>query len=134
MRLYNRIYYSLYRMILNLGEAYEMKADIPRTKVALILSLFTGINLTALIGLLSVAMGKFIIINSVISTIVVGAFIITLNFLLIFYKDRYKEVEDDLSTSWSNEKNKNILITVVYVIFTIIFLWLSIRCIKDHPI
>jgi uncharacterized protein with PQ loop repeat len=106
------------------------QTDIPRTSAALFLSLFIGLNILAILGFLAIITGKVIIINSKAYTIVAMAVVIALNFLLLFYKRRYKKIEVYLSTSWNKEKYKSILTTVSYIIFTAVFLWLSIKYIK----
>ncbi len=131
-RLYDRVYYTLYRMLISFGQTGS--TDIPRPNVAILLSLFIGLNILAVVSLLSVTTGKFIIINSKVYTVIVMAAIIGLNFFLIFYRKRYKHVEASLSSTWSQEKNKNIILTTLYIIATAIFVWLSLRYIKNNPI
>lgn len=127
MKLYDRIYYTLYRMTLKLADMFEMKRETPRTEVALMLSLLTAFNIIPIIFLFSfltrvpVFSGKKIYI--MIALLPIALF----NFLMIFYKNRYKDIEEDLSARWGKEKRRNILITIFYIVLTVIFLWLSLR-------
>lgn len=130
--IYDRVYYTIYRMILRLASMFSMATDLPRTRVVLILAIIHGISFIAVFGVLSAITGTAILIDSRTKTVIAAGVIIALNFFLIFYRDRYKKVEAALSLTWSREKNKNIFITVAYIIITAVFVWLSIRYVMNH--
>src|SRR5665647_796235 len=126
MLLYDRIYYTLYRMTLKLADMFSVERETPRTEVVLMLSLLTAINIITILGLLGVFIGKSVFPDKKIYGMIMLSPIVALNFLSIFYKQRYKKIEEDLLPEWSTEKNKNILITVLYIIFTIAFFMLTV--------
>lgn len=131
---YDRIYYTIYRMILRLANIFSMTTDLPRTRVVLILAIFNGINFMAVLGIISAVTETAIIIDSRTQTLVAAGVIIVLNFFLIFYKQRYKKVEAVLSATWSKERSKNIFITIAYIMLTAVFVWLSIRYIMNNTL
>lgn len=134
MLFYDRIYYTLYRMTLKLADMFSIERETPRTEVVLILSLLTAINIITIFGLLGLFMGKSFFSDKKIYVMIMLSPIVVLNFLLIFYKQRYKKIEVNLSPTWKNEKSKNILITILYIIFTIVFFCLSVEYIKNHAL
>lgn len=131
--LFNRIYYSLFRLQLALARAYEMEENLPRTNAVLILCLFILMKLIALFGVLSVVLGYPLLINSKLSIVAVGLITITLTFLYIFYRNHYEKIEKQMAAKWPTEKVWNILLTIGYVILTGIVLLFSIRYIKHNP-
>jgi amino acid transporter len=131
MQLYDRIYYTLYRMLIKIGQSEN---DMPRFNVIILMSLCTMLNAVAVISIFIAVTNRIIIVQSKIYMSIVAVIILCLNVYFIFYKKRYKKIEKNLSTSWRKEKRKNILITVVYVFFTAFILWLSLRYIRNNPI
>lgn len=119
-------------MVLKLANIFSATTDLPRTRVVIVMALFSGINFVTILSVLSSVLQKKTIIDSKIYTIVGVAAIVTLNFLAVFYKQRYKKVEACLSVSWDKEKNKSILITAAYLLATIIFIWMAILCFKHN--
>jgi hypothetical protein len=121
MKLYDRLYYTFYRMLLRLDAMFSTQRETPRAETAIILSILTGFNLITVLALLaefidvSFFSAKKIYIMLMLSPI---AFI---NFLLIFYKQRYKQVEQKLFLTWGKMKRRNIFISLVYIIFSIGF-------------
>lgn len=134
MLLYDKIYYTLHRMTLKLADMFSMERETPRTEVVLMLSLLTAINIITILGLLGVFIGKSVFPDKKNYLMIMLSPIVALNFLSIFYKQRYKKIEEDLLPQWSTEKNKNILITVLYIVFTIAFFMLTLQDIKNHAI
>lgn len=130
--IYDRIYYTIYRMVLRLASMFSMTTDIPRARAVLILAILNGISFMAVLGVLSASMGTPILIDSRTKTLIAAGVIIALNFTLIFYKQRYKKVEAILSQTWSRDKRKNIFITIAYLVITIVFVWLSIRYVMNN--
>jgi len=128
----DRIYYTLYRMVLRLASAYSMTTDMPRTRAVLIMSIFNCINFVAILGIISAMMGKPVFINSTLQTVIAAGIVIALNFVLIFYRERYKKIESVLSTTWSKEKTKNMFITGTYIVATIFFVWLAVRYVLSN--
>ena len=130
MRLYDRIYYTLYRILIGFGQVNEI--DSPRSNVAILLTLFMGLNVVAALILLSSVTGSDIITGSMLQAVIIGAIVVTLNFCFIFCKKRYNRIENDLSITWNKDKHKNILLTVAYIIFTGIFMWFSFKYTRNH--
>jgi len=134
MKLYDRIYYTLYRMTLRLASMFSMERETPRTEVALMLLLLTGLNIIPAVFLLCMFTGMPVLSGKKVYVMIMLSPIVAINFLLIFYKQRYKKIEERLSPKWNADKSKNILITVLYIIFTIAFFCLSVQYIKNHSI
>ena len=130
MPFYDRIYYTLYRTLISFGQINEI--DIPRSNTAILLTLLTGLNVVGVLTLLSSIIGSDIITGSKIQSIFIGIFVVAFNFCLIFYKRRYKKIEDKLSATWSTDKYKNILLTLLYIIFTTLFLIFSFKYARSH--
>jgi len=108
--------------------------DTPRFEAVLILSFLTTVNFITIIGLIGTFIGESLFSNKKIYVMLALSPIFGFNFLLIFYKNRYKKIEVNLSPTWKNEKSKNILITILYIIFTIVFFCLSVEYIKNHAL
>lgn len=121
-------------MTLKLADIFEMESETPRTEAVLILSFFTSINLITIFGLIGAFIGESLFSNEKMYVMLTLSPIVGFNFLFIFYKQRYKKIESGLLPSWKKEKNKNIFITVMYLIFTITFFMLSIEYIKRHAL
>ena len=134
MIIYDRIYYTLYRMILKLADLFDIDRESPRTEVALILSFLTAVNIITIFGLLSAFTGESIISGKKLYVMIMLSPIVVLNFLFIFYNHRYKKIEEKLSSTWKTEKRKNILIMLLYVSFTIACFCLSVGYIKSHSL
>lgn len=108
-------------MILKLADMFSTVNDTPRIEAVLILSFLTTINFITIFGLIGSFVGESLFLNNKIYVMLELSPIVGLNFLLIFYKHRYKKIESGLLANWKKEKTKNILITVLYIIFTITF-------------
>ena len=134
LKVYDRIYYTFYRLTLKVADMFEIERETPRAEVALTLSLLTGINIITILGLLGALLGKPILPEEKIHVMMILSPIVALNFLLIFYKKRYKKTEDNFSSAWNNEKKGNILLTIFYMLSTIIFFCLLIHYRKNHAI
>lgn len=134
MLIYNRIYYTLYRMILKLADMFSTENETPRIEAVLILSFLTTINFITIFGLVDTFIGESLFSNNKIYVMLALSPIVGFNFLLIFYKHRYRKIESGLRPNWEKEKSKNIFITVMYIIFTITFFALSIEYIKTHAL
>jgi|SRR6185312_7328702 len=127
MLIYDRIYYTLYRFTLKLADMFSTENETPRIEAVLILSFLTTINFITIFGLIGSFVGESLFSNNKIYVMIGLSPIVGLNFLLIFYKHRYKKIESGLLPNWKKEKNKNIFITVLYIIFTIAFFMFSIQ-------
>ena len=90
MRLYDRIYYTLYRILIGFGQVNEI--DIPRSNVAILLTLFMGLNVVAALILLSSVTGSDIITGSMLQAVIIGAIVVTLNFSFFFSKSDITEL------------------------------------------
>ena len=121
----------MYRLTLKVADMFSIERETPRTEVALMLSLLIGINIITILGLLGALLGKPILPEEKIYVMMTLSPIVTFNFLLIFYKKRYKKIEDNFSSSWNYEKKGNILLTIFYMLSTIIFFCLSIYCLYN---
>ena len=134
MLFYDRIYYTLYRVILKLADMFSTVNDSPRIEAVLILSFLTAINFITIFGIIGMSIGESLISNNKIYVMLGLSPIIGINFLLIFYKHRYEKIENGLRPNWKKEKRKNSFITVMYIIFTIVFFMLSIEAYKRHAL
>lgn len=130
MQFYDRIYYTLYRALISFGQINEI--DIPRSNTAILLTLLTELNVVGILTLLSGITGSDVITGSKVQSIFVGVFVVIFNFCLIFYKRRYKKIEDKFSATWGADKYKNILLTLTYIIFTALFLLFSFKYARSH--
>lgn len=134
MKLYDRLYYTFYRMLLKLDDMFSMQRETPRAETALILSILTGFNVITVLALLTEFMGMPVFSAKKIYIMLMLSPVVFINLLLIFYKQRYKKVEEKLLPTWKEMKSKNILIAVAYIVFTVAFFCLTIQYIKSHPI
>jgi hypothetical protein len=134
MKFYDRLYYTFYRGLLKIDDVFSMQRETPRAETALILTILTGFNVITVLALLSEFIGMPVLSGKKIYVMLVLSPIAFLNFLLIFYKQRYKKIEVKLLPRWKETKNKNILFAVGYIIFTIAFFCLTIQYIKNHPL
>ena len=134
MKFYDRLYYTLYRGLLKLDDVFSMQRETPRAETVLILSILTGFNVITVLALLTEFIGMPVFSGKKIYVMLILSPIVFVNLLLIFYKQRYKEIEEKQIPRWKETKNKNILIAVGYIVFTVVFFCLTIQYIKDHPI
>jgi len=128
--IYDRIYYTLYRILLKLGDMFEMKRETPRSEAVLMLSLLTMLNVVPVLFLISYLTNTPFFSGKKIYIMIALLPIVILNFLLIFYRNRYRIIEERLAPKWAEEKRRNILITIMYIVFTFIFIWVSLILIK----
>ena len=128
--IYDRIYYTLYRVVLKLGDMFDMERETPRSEAVIMLSLLTMFNVVPVLFLISLFTGVPTFSGKKVYIMIALLPVVAFNFLLIFYKGRYRIIEEKLAPKWVEEKRKNILITVLYVIFTFLFLWFSLKLIK----
>ena len=134
MKFYDRLYYTFYRFLLKLDDMFSIQRETPRAETGLILTILTGFNVITVLAILSEFIGTPVLSGKKIYVMLVLSPVAFLNFLLIFYKQRYKKIEEKLLPIWKETKNKNILIAVGYIIFTIAFFCLTIQYIKNHPL
>lgn len=134
MRLYYRVYYTFYRMLVKLDHMFSMQRETPRAETALILSILTGFNVITILALLTEFTGMPVFSAKEIYIMLMLSPVVFINLLLIFYKQRYKKIEEKLLPAWKEMKSKNILMAVAYVVFTVAFFFLTILYIKSHPI
>lgn len=120
-------------MLLKLDNIFSMQRETPRTETALILSFLICINVVTVRALFTVFMGMPIFAVEKIYVMLMLSPIVFINFFLIFYKHRYKKIEEEFFLSWKEKKIKNIVISALYVIFTVTFFCLTIKYIKYHP-
>ena len=130
MKLYDTLYYTFYRALLRLDEMYSTERETPRVETALILSILTGLNVVTVLALFTKFFHTPIFSGKKISDMLMTSPIIFINLALVFYKRRYRTIEDKFLESWNVTRNRNILITASYVIFTIVFFCLTIQFIK----
>lgn len=130
--LYYRIYYTIYRALVWLEQRDE--TDMIRVNVFVLLSLFTMLIIVGIVIFLIGIMGQSFIINSRPQSIALALLILAANAYIVFYKKRYREIENKLSTTWERNKSKNILLTLAFSIFSIAFFCFSIIFIKAHPL
>ena len=121
-------------MLIKLDDMYAMVRETPRAEATLILLLLTSVNIIAVFGLLDIFIKMPVLPGKKIYGMLLFTPIAAINFLLIFYKQRYKKIEAKLSPVWKEEKGKNILITILYIIFTVIFFIVSAQYAKNHSI
>lgn len=133
MKLYDRLYYTFYRLLLKLDDMFSMQRETPRAETALILSILTGFNVVTVLALLTEFMGMPVFSTRKIYIMLMLSPVVFVNLLLIFYKQRYKKVEEKLLPMWKETKSKNILIAIAYIVFTVAFFCLTIQYIKNHP-
>ena len=127
--LYYRIYYTIKRGLLWLGND---KNDSPRFTATLILSLFTFFNFLTVVMFLFITIKNKFNINNIVGVILLFGFL-ALNWFVV-NKKRGKEVEYKLSEDWEKEWNKNLLLTVSYLILSILFIGLSFYYAHKYPI
>lgn len=106
----------------------------PRFNVVILLSLFTMLNLSAVLAFIMAFTRKIFIVNNTVLSVIFAVAILCFNIYMIQYKKRYYKHEAILSKTWVEEKTKNILITISYIIFTFIFIGCSLYYIKGNPI
>lgn len=134
MKLYDRLYYTFYRLLLKLDDMFSMQRETPRAETALILSILTGFNVITVLALLTEFMGVPVFSAKKIYIMLMLSPVVFINLLLIFYKKRYKKVEEKLLPMWKETKSKNILIAIGYIVFTVVFFCLTIQYIKSNPV
>lgn len=131
-QLYYRIYYTIYRTLIWFGQSEE--TDMIRVNVFVLLSLFTMLIVVGMVAFLIGIAGKVFIVNSKIQSVILALSILSANAYIIFYRNRYNEIESELSPTWTKNKSKNILLTLVFLLCSITFLSLSIIYIKQHTL
>ena len=130
--LYYRIYYTIYRALIWLGQSEE--TDMIRVNVFILMSIYTMLIAVGIIGFLIGITGKLFIVNSTIQGITFALFNLGVNAYIIFYGKRYIEIESKLSPTWTKNKSKNILLTLAFVVCSIAVICFSIMYIKEHPL
>jgi hypothetical protein len=130
--LYYKIYYTIYRGLIWLGQTEE--TDSIRFNAIFIQSIFSMLFTVGVIGFLVALIGISIIIHSKVQGIMLALLIIGSNAYLIFYKNKNREVENALELTWSKNKSKNILLTLAFLVGSVAFFVLSIMYIKEHPL
>jgi len=130
--LYYRIYYTIYRALIWLGQSEE--TDMIRVNVFILMSIYTMLIAVGIIGFLIGITGELFIVNSTIQGIIFALFNLGVNAYIIFYGKRYNEIESELSPTWEKNKSKNILLTLTFVVCSIAVICFSIMYIKGHPL
>lgn len=130
--LYYRIYYTIYRALIWLGQSEE--TDMIRVNVFILMSIYTMLIAVGIIGFLIGITGKLFIVNSTIQGITFALFNLGVNAYIIFYGKRYDEIESKLSPTWTKNKSKNILLTLAFVVCSIAVICFSLMYIKEHPL
>jgi hypothetical protein len=130
--LYYRIYYTIYRGLIWIGQREE--TDMIRVNAFIIQSIFIMLFSVGLLGFLIALIGKSLIAHSKLQGIIFALSIIGINGYAIFYKNKYKEVENSLSVTWVKMKSKNILLTLAFMLFSIGFIVLSVVYVKAHTL
>ena len=105
-----------------------------RVNAFIIQSIFTMLFSVGVLGFLIALIGKSLIVHSKLQGIIFALSIIGINGYAIFYKKKYKEVENNLFVSWKKMKSKNILLTLAFMLFSVGFIVLSVMYIKAHPL
>ena len=130
--LYYRIYYTIYRGLLWFGQSEE--TDMIPVNVFILMSIYTMLIAVGLISFLIGFTGEIFIVNSKIQSIIFALFILGVNAYIIFYKKKYDQIESELSATWSRNKTKNILLTLIFIVCSIAVICLSVMYIKGHPL
>ena len=111
---------------------FSTQRETPRAETALILSILTGFNVITVLTLLTEFVGMPVFFAKKIYIMLTLSPVVIINLLLVFYKQRYKKVEEKLLPMWKETKSKNILIAIAYIVFTVVFFCLTIQYIKNH--
>ena len=130
--LYYRIYYTIYRALIRLGQREE--TDMIRINVVFIQSLFTMFIALGILGFLISFSGKSIIVDSMLQSVLFLLSILAANVFMVFYKNKYVEIEKDLSLTWKKNKGKNALLTLTFIVCSITAFVLSMLYLKAHPL
>ena len=130
--LYYRIYYTIYRAFIWFGQREE--TDMIRVNAFVLLSLFTMLIVVGMVAFLIGITGKIFIVNSKIQGIILALSILAANAYIIFYRNRYNEIESELSPTWTKNKSKNVFLTLAFVVCSIAVICFSIMYIKEHPL
>ena len=128
--LYYRVYLTILRMLFWLGND---ESDSPRYHAALIMTIFTLINVGTVLLLFSVITRIDFITDKRIFQILFILALIGFNWYVI-NKKRGKEAEKALSNDWEKDGNKNILITICYFILSVLLIGFSFYYADKHPL
>ena len=129
--LYYRIYYTIYRVLIRIGQVNE---DSPRYNVVLLMSLFQIMNVVTIMVFLSISIRKNLFVANKFQNILFIIVVICFNWYMVLYKKKYIKNEERLLNSWSEERNKNILITIGYIMITIFLVFFSFYCADQNPL
>ena len=110
------------------------ETDMIRVNAFIIQSIYIMLFSVGILGFLIALLGKSLIVHSKLQGIIFALSIIAINGYAIFYKNKYKEVESNLLSSWSKMKSKNILLTLAFMLFSVGLIVLSVIYIKAHPL
>ena len=110
------------------------ETDMIRFNVVVIITIFTMLFTVGVIGFLIAIIGKSIIVNSKLQSIVFALSIIAINAYVVFYNKRYREIERDLSLIWTEKKSQNIMLTLLFIGCSIAFFVFSMWYLKEHPL
>lgn len=130
--LYYRVYYTIYRGLIWLGQREE--TDMIRVNAFIIQSIFTILFSVGLLGFLIALIGRSLIVHSTLQGVIFALTILGINAYAVFYKNKYREVENELSVTWVKMKSKNILLTISFILFSIGFIIFSIVYLKANPL
>ena len=129
--LYYRIYYTIYRTLIWVGQKHE--TDMIRVNAFVLMSLFTMLIVVGMLGFLIGITREIIIVNSKTQSVLLALSILAANAYIIFYRKSYNKIESELSPTWTKNKSKNILLTLAFIVCSIAVICFSIMYIKEHP-
>ena len=129
--LYYRIYYTIYRTLIWVGQKHE--TDMIRVNAFVLMSLFTMLIVVGMLGFLIGITREIIIVNSKTQSVLLALSILAANAYIIFYRKSYNKIESELSPTWTKNKSKNILLTLAFIVCSIAVICFSIMYIKAHP-
>ena len=128
--LLKNLYYRFYRLLKYLGHE-----DTPRYNAVLLLSIFTSLNFITAVVILMILTKRILIVDGPrIWLFIIGLLIITINSYIVFGKKRYLEIEAGYAYERKSSRVVNNLIALLYVVLTILLLYLSLKYLYMHPI
>lgn len=111
MKLYNYIYFGIYRLLLKTSAK-----DVAEYIAAVWLAVLIGINFTVIIKIMGVRVKEFLSLTTY-SSILFGG-LITLNVLLFLRKKKYRGIVDAYNIETKSKRTIRHVITIGYIILT----------------
>lgn len=114
-------------MLLKLDDWFSMERETPRAETTLILFAFTSVNAISIVGIINIFIGLPTLPKGKIYGMLSFVPLVVINLLLVFYKQRFKKIEEELEPIWKQKKRKYVLFTLLYVILTIALFFFSME-------